>query len=126
MSARGLHHRRPDPSDELFDAACDLLQAARALQDAAAAGDTRFALPATLGAIEAVLHTLDDGTGLLTAQFAGASAEHQALRRLGVALGDAARACEQARAQLAAPSVERLRARLRAPARPPDRASPAG
>ncbi|WP_320668872.1 hypothetical protein [Patulibacter defluvii] len=118
MSALG-RHRRHHPSDELFDAACDLLQAARALQDAAAAGETRFALPATLGAVEASMRTLDDGTALLTREFPAGSPEQQALRRLAVALGAAAGACEQARAQLAAPSVERLRTRLRA-ARPVD------
>jgi hypothetical protein len=51
-------HARRSPENELFDRACDLLDAARALRSATGAPDAGRAAPAVLGCLEAALHEL--------------------------------------------------------------------
>jgi hypothetical protein len=46
------------PDNELYDRGCDLVQAAAAIRDAAAAPEAARAVPAVLGCIEAALHEL--------------------------------------------------------------------
>jgi hypothetical protein len=87
--------RQEPPVDRVFDAACDLMLAARGLETEARA---RPADPppvvATLGVLEATLRTLEGTTRELDAA--------AAVTRLGDALLRAADECERARATLLA------------------------
>lgn len=63
MVTTSLEHDRTamasrDPTHEVYDAACDLLQAARAIEQAAASDGVLEAIPATLGTIEETLQVL--------------------------------------------------------------------
>lgn len=105
-------HRR-SPDNELFDRACDLLDAARSLRSAADAADAGRAAPAVLGCLEAALHELSlTATGLehISAQDSGTTASegggpdarvdrmHRGYANLREALGDAQTASSAARA----------------------------
>jgi hypothetical protein len=87
-----------DPESTLFDAGCDLLDAARRLVDAAGAADVARAVPATLGCIEASLADLSEACSKLRAAD-GDSAERDAtLDELSRALRQAQLAGAAARA----------------------------
>jgi len=63
MVMASLEHDRTamaprDPAHEVYDAACDLLQAARAIEQAAGRGGVLEAIPATLGTLEEALQVL--------------------------------------------------------------------
>jgi hypothetical protein len=78
-----------DPDNELFDAACDVLDRARRLRAAAADPGAAPAVPATLGCLSSAL-------GELAAACAGLDPE------LGATLRRAARRAEAARSRSAA------------------------
>jgi hypothetical protein len=78
-----------DPDNELFDAACELLDRARRLRVAAADPGAGPAVPATLGCLAAALEELAGACGGLDAD-------------LGATLRRAARRAEAARSRAAA------------------------
>lgn len=93
--SRGADHRlmRTSPDLEVYDRACDLIEAAAGLRRAAAALDTGEVTPAVLGCVEAALGDLRCATALLER----ASARHRGYSDLRGALASAAQAASEAR-----------------------------
>jgi hypothetical protein len=59
-----------DPSHEMYEAACDLIEAARAIEKAAGGEEVSLAVPATLGALEEALQTMSASCYRLAGQCA--------------------------------------------------------
>jgi hypothetical protein len=59
-----------DPTHEMYDAACDLLEAARAIERSAGRGGVIEAIPATLGTLEETLQVLSASCYRLAGQCA--------------------------------------------------------
>jgi hypothetical protein len=78
-----------DPESTLFDAACDLLDAARRLVDAAGAPDVSRAVPATIGCIEASLADLSRACSMLRMAEGGSVGRGETLHELSGALRQA-------------------------------------
>jgi hypothetical protein len=85
---------RTSPDLEVYDRACDLIEAAAGLRRAAAALESGEVTPAVLGCVEAALRDLRCATTLLER----ASARHRGYADLRGALASAAHAASEARA----------------------------
>ncbi len=75
MVTTSLEHDRTamasrDPTHEVYDAACDLLQAARAIERAAGSDGVLEVIPATLGTLEQALQVLSASCYRLAGQCA--------------------------------------------------------
>lgn len=75
-----------DAESTLYDAACDLLDAAQRLVQAAAHPEVDRAVPATIGCIEASLASLSDACGALTHPSAPGPVDDASLAELAAAL----------------------------------------
>lgn len=75
-----------DPESALFDAGCDLLDAARRLALAADAPDISRAVPATIGCIEASLADLSEACGRLRGAEGVSAGRRETLHELSGAL----------------------------------------
>lgn len=100
-----LTHDRPDPSvDRIFDAACDVMLAARTLEsETVRRPDDPPPVAATLGVLEATLRTLSGALPHLAARAPAGTTDASTLRallRAESALFDAADACDTARRSL--------------------------
>jgi hypothetical protein len=105
MRARVAHPEERSgrvPDNELFDRACDLLEAAAAIRRLAADPRSARAVPGLLGCIEASLDELAAAAAILQRGAATDSPAEERRRRglenLRVALADAAGAAQAARA----------------------------
>jgi hypothetical protein len=87
--------------NELFDAACDVLEATRRLVAAARDEDCERAMPATLGCLSSALASLADATAYMRAH--AAPDDHPLLSELARTLSRAARAADGARSASALP-----------------------
>jgi hypothetical protein len=91
-----------DPENELFDAACELLEATRRLNAAARDPRCARALPATLGCLSSALDSLA-GT-CMDVRTHALPADHTPLNELRHALERAARLAEAARSSSVLPN----------------------
>ncbi len=89
------------PENELFDAACEVLEATRRLNAVACDRRCQRALPATLGCLSAALGSLADACADVGTH--ASRADHGPLTELGRTLERAARLAEAARASWVAP-----------------------
>lgn len=97
-----------DPSNELYDRACDLLDAAQRLSRALDLPGTEPALAATLGCVQAALHELTGAFGSLphiASPGPRSGAARTALVELAEALDHAERRCDSARHQRSLQSI---------------------
>lgn len=97
-----------DPANELYDRACDLLDASQRLTRALAVPGHEPALTATLGCVQATLRELTDAFQSLHWATPGATREVQeALAELAARLDLAERSCGSARHQRALQTLGR-------------------
>lgn len=99
MPIEGVPRTPAAPVDGVFDAACELVLAARALERESVTAPSVTSLPAGVGAVEEALEALRAATDALDALAvrAGDERTHRALDTLFHALSTAGRRCEEAR-----------------------------
>jgi hypothetical protein len=88
-----------DPDNAVYDAACDLLRAARRLDGAVRRDGVEPAMPATLGCLHSTFVALTSACAALSGN--DAPGRNDALEDLVFVLRRAAAACEAARARVA-------------------------
>ena len=85
-----------DSENELYELGCDLIEAATGIARGAADADAARAVPALLGCLEAALHEL--GTAAAALQQRSSDPLDRGYADLAIALHDARRASDAARA----------------------------